>query len=170
MGVPESGYSLKRCVAINATVPVPEGWFYREDFEAGTRAYFVTLEEIRGSGMYQTGLALNAISRISRQRTLPSLMAERLITDARPGFTPMTEPRMVMSGPLVTYSRVFDFAGGVIEDKLIDPSVYYYSATGNDQRDIFYMALFETPTTRWEEFQDMEHVLIDNIVYDPRVR
>lgn len=163
------GFKIAVCSGINATVPMPETWFFKQESEYNTRAYFMTREAIRGDNMYVTGFFLNALSRVQRSGTLPSLLAEKFI-EGQPMMEPTSDIEVITDGPLTTLRRSFSNNGGVVEGGLMEPTSFYLSATSNDRRDIAYLAMFETPTEKWEEDESIARTMIDNLVLDPRVR
>jgi hypothetical protein len=165
------GFKWQECAGIKAWVPMPEDWHYLAQAEPGTQAFFLTKERIvPGHREYQTGLALNAISRLGRARQLASSFAQRAIEMPKPGLEPVGERQIIDKHPLITFRQHFAYAGGELEGRDAYPMHMYWSATGNDRHNIAYIANFETPAAEWEQYQDVAKLMIEEMVLNPRTR
>lgn len=52
----------------------------------------------------------------------------------------------------------------------MEPTVFYLSATSNDQWNVAYIAHFETPTSQWIMDEDIAQIIVEGLVFDPRER
>ena len=53
------GFAWKRIESVKATFLVPEGWHFKEETKDGTRAFFITKEDIHKNGTFEIGLSVN---------------------------------------------------------------------------------------------------------------
>jgi hypothetical protein len=165
------GYHWQECAGINAYVPMPDDWHYLNQREKNSRRFFLTREEIvPGEGMFEVGLALEAVGRMSQDRKLPSLFAERAATEVPIDVEPLGEVEAATNGTLITYRRHLILRESATEGYDVGPMRMYWSATGNDRRDVAYVAHFSTPELEWERYQDTAKLMIEEMVLDPRAR
>ena len=47
------GYAWKRIESVKASFLVPEGWHFKEETKDGTRAFFITKEDIDKNGSFE---------------------------------------------------------------------------------------------------------------------
>lgn len=65
---PPEGFRWQHLEPVKANFLLPEGWFYRQEVNQGTLAYFITETEIVEGALFDTGLSINVIPQAS-QRT-----------------------------------------------------------------------------------------------------
>jgi hypothetical protein len=61
-----AGFSWQEIPAIHAVFLKPDGWFFHEEVDNGTFAYFISKEDISRGGQLQTGLTINVMPRLKQ--------------------------------------------------------------------------------------------------------
>jgi hypothetical protein len=127
-------------------VEIPSGWFVRVEERNGTKAVFVTKEDISVQKQYTTGLSVNMMTNVpQRTSKKPSEYALALITQ----MTQKYENRRIeqsSSGPLKSSSSFLRSKG---PDGQV--TVQYTIASGNDRTGTVFVVIFESPEAEWNE-------------------
>lgn len=164
------GLTWKELRSIKAKIPMPEGWFYREDNFPTTKAFAISRERvILGVSEFKTGLSLNVILNFRLAQGMnPSEFAKRFIE--RPPFViPTGETVVLHDGPLVSYRRYFKANAKAIRPQQNEPVIFYYEITGNDRTGAAYVMYFETLEAKWEQDCETAKLMIENRVFDKSI-
>ncbi|MBI2326701.1 hypothetical protein HYU92_00105 [Candidatus Curtissbacteria bacterium] len=178
------GYMWRECTDIGARFLMPESWFFKEEFAPGTFAYFITREvipnapsqEIRFSGgitfrttgsesFYSTGLVIHALPNFSQRRGIkPSKISKDSIEQPTEPLISVGRYKFRQDGPLAIYRGFFRDDGMVFLGKEHGPKHYYIEMVGNDRTGTLYTMIFETPSERWQDDEEIARRMIDNRV------
>lgn len=154
------GYSWGSCKNISATIPVPDGWHLREERKSDTSACFVTREQIATSGIFETGLSINAIPRTSQKTgQKPSEFARDYIKTAGGGRNMVEKTGEGFKSYQITTQ--------VDAPQLKRSIMMIIKVTGNDRADLTYLITFEAPVNNWPEYQQTGEIMIDRARLDP---
>ena len=136
------GFTWKRIDSVKAAFLVPAGWHFQEEASDGTRAFFITKEDIAKSGRYETGLSVN-VQKLHKDsaperaaETIAGLMAVGEVQDSF----------VNESGILKGYGcRVRRAESG-------RPAlILHWLAIGNSRTNTIYLICFESPEASWKE-------------------
>lgn len=142
-------------------VDVPAGWFVRVDEGSGTKAVFVTKEDISVQKHYTTGLSVDAIKEVpQRTSRKPSEYALALITQVSK-MHEHGEIEQSTVGPLRNAASFF--RSKAPDGQMV---VQYTVASGNDQTGTVFVVTFESPETEWQEAWKIGKALLQTLSLD----
>jgi len=142
---PPEGYEWQYCEEVNGRFLKPKGWFFRKDILNGTKAYFISKEEIIGEGKFSTGLSINVITEIQKRSGFtPSLYAANFLKQAMKAKA-VEKVWSEDFGP-------FAATGFSHPDSKADHQFYMsYLLAANEKSGTLYLMYFEAPQSEWEE-------------------
>jgi hypothetical protein len=137
------GFAWKKIDSVKAAFLVPRGWFFKEESKDGTRAFFITQEDIDKSDRFETGLTVNV---------------QTLKTDKAPeyaaAFIAMTAKQYELMGDAwQTESGVLKGFGCRVRkvEKGFPPLIMHELAIGNSRTNALYLLIFESPEPKWKD-------------------
>ncbi len=157
-----AGYTWKELPSVGR-IPMPETWFFKEDsLHPFVRGFFISREQITAiegvlagtggvismerktpKGFFETGLTLYVHSHASELfGRPPSLIAGGYIR-GHDTLTPENDAVIEREGQLVVCKRFFSIGDKTSLGIKMPPKRFYVEATGNDNNDMLYMAIFE---------------------------
>jgi len=154
------GYAWKRIESVKASFLVPEGWHFKEETKDGTRAFFITKEDIDQNGSFETGLSVNV-------QTLKK--------------DPAQERAAAFVGEIATSHEVLDFWGtetGVMKGYACrvrrvspehPPLIIDVLAIGNSRTNTLYLIFFESPEASWETAWKQGEPILTTFLLDDEV-
>ena len=154
------GYAWKRIESVKASFLVPEGWHFKEETKDGTRAFFITKEDIDKSGSFETGLSVNV-------QTLKK--------------DPAQERAAAFVGEIATSHEVLDFWGtetGVMKGYACrvrrvstehPPLIIEVLAIGNSRTNTLYLIFFESPEATWAAAWKQGEPILTSFLLDDNV-
>ena len=156
------GFSWQLCPSIKAGFLVPDGWFFKEEEQQGTKAFFISKESIDQNVIFKTGLSVNVFSKSSvKTGMMPSLYAKKFI---------MTMNSMVPSDKIQAIGDGVYFKGfgtiSISKPAGAEAVKQYTLAMGNDISDTLYIFVFESPESEWDQAWEKGSVIIDNLALD----
>ncbi len=126
-------------------LPIPAGWYLREEHKADGYAVFVSKEEIVTGGRFLTGFSLNWFAEVrARKGVTPSGYAAAFIDQiiqTRPGAR--REQAEIAPGVVVHEARYNHDSDG-------PPTMLLYFAIGDDRNDTLRLAWYEAPESTWD--------------------
>ena len=137
-----AGFAWKRIDSVRAAFLVPVGWHFKEEEKDGTRAFFITMEDIDRKGEFETGLTVNV-------QKLHKDPAQQRAAEAIAGFMQLGE-----------IQDFFDTESGVLKgygcrirraDSDRPPLILEWLAIGNSRTNTIYLICFESPEASWKE-------------------
>ncbi len=153
------GFAWQEIPELNTAVLKPQGWFFRQEPQAGVLAYFVSKEDIAKSGMFQTGLTM-FVSQVSTGSAADR--AKQIIADLM-AANPGGEGWQASDNVFQTFScrvRVNDESGAIIMFNL---------AVANSRTNMLYLLIFESPEFEWESAWKLGKIILDNFGFDDRI-
>lgn len=152
-----AGFTWKEIDSVKAAFLVPAGWHFQEEEIDGTRAFFITKEDIGKSGQYETGLSVN-VQKLHRDsaperaaETIAGLMAVGEVQDSF----------VNESGVLKVYGcRVRHAEAG-------RPAlIVHWLAIGNSRTNTIYLIGFESPEASWKEAWEKGETILKSFRLD----
>jgi len=156
------GFFWKWCEAIKAGFLMPDGWFFKEEWQGETKAIFITKESIEKEVMFKTGLSVNVIQNAEKKTgIIPSAYAKNFIDNIQ---------SKIQSWGLNSVGDGVYFKGyGVFsrsESRESGSIVQYTLIMGNDIKGTLYIIIFESPEVSWDENWKTGNIIIDNLALE----
>lgn len=159
---PPQGYTWQWCEGIKAGFLKPDGWYFKEEEKGDTKAFFISKESADKEGMFKTGLSVNAVKYASvKTRKLPSEYAResinkmRLLLECKDSF-PAGDGVYFKGYACICHSK----------SPLLVMVMQYTLALGNDNTGTFYLIVFESPETEWDQAWKIGRPIIDNLALE----
>jgi hypothetical protein len=155
---PPHGFTWQEIPELKAAFLKPDGWFFKQESNKGTKAYFITQEDITKSGEFSTGLTVNVIhlkkdSAVERGKAMIDQMAAQ--------------------HHVKTWSRVFGpFQEFGCELKDTDASgtiVMQALNVANPKTNVLYVFTFESPIAEWDAAWKIGQQMMDSLALDDEV-
>ena len=140
-----AGFAWKKIDSVKASFLVPKGWFFKEDEpKDGTRAFFISQEDISTGGLFETGLTVNVFS-LKKDKAQERALAHLAALAQTPG-NELQEAWEFQEG-------VLKGVGGRIRrvDKDYAPLIMHVLAIGNSATNTLYVIMFESPEATWDK-------------------
>lgn len=154
------GFAWKRVESAKAWFLIPAGWYFKEESKSGTRAFFITQEDIDKSGEFQTGLTVNVLP---------------------PEKDPAPERAKNAIGALIQIGRLQDFwetEKGVLKgfgcrvrkvDEGQPPLVMHTLVIGNSRTNTLYILIFESLEKSWDEAWAKGETILKLFILDDEI-
>lgn len=160
---PPSRFTWRILREIKAAFLVPDGWHFKEEAAQGTRAYFITEQDIARNGRFTTGLSLNVVKGVPSRAGVSApeyARAFALQLVDTPGQETLDTWQGVQ-GPVHTYgvrsrSRAEDGSHVILHHVLM----------GNERTGTFYLLLFEAPEAQWEVAWQKGEPMLQRYAFD----
>jgi hypothetical protein len=129
----------------------PNGWFFRQEEQKGTQAFFITKENIEGGSDFSTGLTINVFrglkdSAPERGRALIEQISEKMHAQ--------------------TFTRTVGPFQEFVCDAKDSESVMHYLAVANPKTNTLYFFIFESPVADWDAAWKLGKPIMDNLALD----
>ena len=154
------GYAWKRIESVKASFLVPEGWHFKEEMKDGTRAFFITKEDIDKSGSFETGLSVNVqtLKKDPAQERAAAFVGE--IATSHEVLDAWGTETGVMKGYACRVRRVSPEHPPLIIDVL---------AIGNSRTNTLYLIFFESPEATWAAAWKQGEPILTSFLLDDSV-
>jgi len=151
-----AGFTWKTISAVKASFLMPDGWFFKEEENKGTHAFFISKENIAKGGEFQTGLSVNVIKLQkdpARQRARQYIAENSLLGEVQKLWE-------AENGALQLYGARIHVTK--------DPPLFteHLLAIGNTRTNTLYIVLFESPDESWDEAWKKGEVMLGNFLLD----
>jgi hypothetical protein len=148
---PPAGFTWQQIPELKAAFLKPNGWFFRQEEQKGTIAYFITKENIEQGSDFSTGLTVNVFrglkeSAVEHGRALIEQIAAK--TNG--------EKWAKTVGP-------FQEFGCNAQDS---ESVLRYLTVANPKTNTLYFFIFESPVADWDTAWKLGKQIMDNLAID----
>ena len=136
---PPQGFTWQQVPELKAAFLKPDGWFFKQDSDKGTLAFFITKEDLKGSGQFETGLTVNVFrlkqdSAVERGKALIEKMASEH----------HAKPWEQSVGPFKEF-------GCEMKDTDSSGTTVMHSLTiANPKTNTLYLFIFESPEQTWD--------------------
>ena len=155
-----AGFAWKRMESIKASFLVPDGWFFKEETKDGTRAFFITQEDIDKTGEFQTGLTINV---------------QTLKKDPAPERAREFIAGMAITGQVqdAWQTEVGVLKGYGCRTRRVDegqpPLIMHSLAIGNSRTNTLYLIFFESPEPTWDAAWKKGEVILEFFLLDDEI-
>ena len=154
------GFSWKRLEPVKASFLIPDGWHFKQEEQQGTRAFFITLEDIDKAGLFETGLSVN-VQKLKRDKA-PERAAQFILG--------MMQGHQVLDQWAKEAGVMKTFGCRVREtEKDHPPLIIYVLAVGNERTNTLYVLMFESPESGWDAAWAKGRVMLENFLLDDEV-
>ena len=152
---PPPGFTWEEIPELKAAFLKPNGWFFKQEEQKGTLAYFITKEDIDKSGRFQTGLSVN----VFHLKKDPAVEKGRyIIATAKHGQKWTREV-----GPFREFgclAKDTDSTGIVVMQSL---------TVANPKTNTLYLFVFESPESEWEDAWKTGKQIMDMLAIDDEI-
>ena len=152
---PPSGFTWQQIPELKAAILRPDGWFFRQESDKGTLAYFITKEDIRVNGQFETGLTVN-VFHLKQDSAVDH--AKALIDNMAAGKSGKTWSRPV--GAFQEFDCQFkdtDASGTIVMSAL---------TVANPKTNTLYLFVFESPESDWDTAWKIGKPIMDTLAID----
>src|SRR5438270_4950469 len=135
---PPPGFTWQEVPELKAAFLKPEGWFFKQENEKGTLAYFITREDLAKNGEFATGLTINVFH----------LKKDSAVEHGKAMIDQMAAQHNVKAwnraaGP-------FQEFGCELKDTDASGTIVMHALTvANPKTNTLYLFIFESPATSW---------------------
>jgi len=165
------GFKWVDCPAAEARACMPESWEFRERrAQDGRIEYKMLFDDPNLKRNEMVGMGVSATGHVHLLKRAPAVLAAKQMVDLPDEMfmAPASETEVLRSDRLITFRRVMQVRAGVFGPRNGPPMTTYLSAAGDNKADKLYVATFNAPTNRWEEFQPIAKVMIENVLFGPQ--
>jgi len=150
-----SGFTWQEVPELKAAFLKPDGWFFKQENNKGTLAYFITQEDLTKNSEFSTGLTLNVIhlkknSAVERGKAMMDQMAAQ--------------------HHVKTWSRVvgpFQEFGCELKDTDASGTIVMHALNvANPQTNALYVFTFESPASNWDAAWKIGQQIMDTLALD----
>ena len=154
------GFSWKRVESVKASFLMPDGWHFKQEEQQGTRAFFITLEDIDKAGRFETGLSVN-VQKFKRDKA-PERAAQFILG--------MMQGHEVLNQWAKEAGVMKIFGCRVREtEKDHPPLILHVLALGNERTNTLYLVMFESPESSWDAAWAKGRVMVEKFLLDDEV-
>ena len=122
----------------------PDGWHVREDTKNGTKAVFISREDIAKTGRFSVGLSVNRITAFSRRSNAsPNFYAKAFIARMVRTYETLKAGEVRGNQDIMYVARIVGMNGNV-------RTIVHHIAVGRDDEDDVFLISFETPEDEWK--------------------
>jgi hypothetical protein len=153
--VPPQGFSWQEIPELKAAFLKPEGWYFKQEEQKGTLAYFITKENIDKAGGFQTGLTVNVFRNLMQS----AVDQAQAIID-RTAANKHGEKWTKEAGPFKEFgcrTKDTDASGTIVMERL---------AVANPKTNTLYLFIFESPESEWNVSWKMGERIMDMLALD----
>lgn len=155
------GFSWIKLPEIKGALLSPNGWHFLKEEKQGTLAYFITEQDIRKEGRFQTGLSLNVLP--PRKSTPAKEYAAGYISKVAKE-NELLQIWDTQAGALVGYGcRVRT------KDKTRGPLILHTLMLANTRTNRLYLFVFESPEKNWTAAWKLGEQMMTMLVLDDEV-
>ena len=151
---PPSGFTWQEIPEMKAAFLRPEGWFFRQETNKGTLAYFITKEDISRGGEFDTGFTVNVFRKQDSAVERGKAMIDKMVSE-RHG-----QKWTRSAGPFQEFGcrvKVADESGTTVMESL---------ALANPKTNTLYLFMFESPESSWEAAWRIGKPIMDTLAID----
>jgi hypothetical protein len=155
---PPPGFTWQEIPELKAAFLKPNGWFFKQEKQEGTLAYFITKENLDQNSRFDTGLTVNVFkfkkdSAVDHGRALIDNMAsQHHVKSWARAFGPFQEFSCEL--------RDTDARGTIFMHAL---------AIANPKTNTLYLFIFESPLADWDAAWVIGKQIVDNLAIDDDV-
>jgi len=148
---PPAGFSWQQIPELKAAFLRPNGWFFKQEQQKGTFAYFITKESIEQGGDFNTGLTINVFRELKESAAEHGqALIEQIATKMHCVNWTQT------AGP-------FQEFGCEAKDS---ESAMHYLIVANPKTNTLYLFIFESPVSDWNSAWKLGKQIMDNLAID----
>jgi hypothetical protein len=155
--VAPDGFTWQEVPEIKAAFLKPTGWYFKREKDKGTLAYFITKEEIRNGGEFQTGLTVNVFHpKNPAVEHAESFIDERVASTHGKKWTRDYGPFREFG----CLCKVVDAGGSTMTNTLM---------VANPKTNTLYLLTFESPDAEWDTAWKTGTKIMDTLAIDDEI-
>jgi hypothetical protein len=155
---PPEGFTWQEIPELKAAFLKPNGWFFKQEIQKGTLAYFITKENLEQNDQFDTGLTINVF---------------RLKRDSAVDHGKVLIGNMALQHHVEMWSRTygpFQEFGCEFNDTDASGSIMMHALTiANPKTNTLYLFIFESPVSGWDAAWKIGKQIMDNLAIDDDV-
>lgn len=143
---------------IHAVFLKPTGWFFHEEQNSGTLAYFISKEDISKGGEFQTGLTINVFPKLKQGSAIErgKTLVDNIVAQ-HPGANHWDR----QLGPFQI------FGCNVTDTDNSETTVSMTYVLANPKTNTLYLLIFESPRNSWDTNSQIEKQIMSTMSLDP---
>ena len=151
------GFTWQETPDIKAAFLRPKGWYFQQENDKGTLAYFITQEEIKNGGEFLTGLTINVFHpKNSSVEYARSFIEDRATKNHGKKWAKDVGPFREFG----CLCKVVDEGGRTMTHTLM---------VANPKTNTLYLFIFESPEAEWETAWKTGEKIMDTLVLDDEI-
>ncbi|MGA2438627.1 MAG: hypothetical protein ABSF57_08960 [Acidobacteriaceae bacterium] len=151
------GFSWQEIPAIHAIFLKPDGWFFHQEMDNGTLAYFISKEDISKGGEFQTGLTINVFPKLKQGSAIDR---GRAFVDNLVAKHPGSNHWDRRVGPFQQYGC------NVTDTDQSGTTVMSTYVLANPKTNTLYLLIFESPQSTWDTYAPIEKQIMSTMSLD----
>lgn len=152
------GFDWQEVPELKAAFLKPKGWFFQQEEQKGTLAYFISKEDISKGGEFRTGLTVNVFHLKDGSSAGQGQLMIANIASAKHG-----KPWTKKVGPFV------EFGCEVSETDETGTIVMHALAVANPKTNTLYYFSFESPEADWKDAWKIGKQMMDKLALNDEV-
>ncbi len=153
-----TGFKWQEVPELKAAFLRPDGWFFKQEEQKGTLAYFITKEDISKGGEFQTGLTINVFHLKKDPAVERGKYIIENVANAKHG-----ERWAQKVGPFYEFgclTKDTDSTGTTVTQTL---------TVANPKTNTLYLFIFESPESDWDSARKTGKQIMDTLALDDEV-
>ena len=152
------GFSWQEIQAIHAIFLKPDGWFFHEEVNGGTLAYFISKQDISKGGEFQTGLTINVFPTLKEGSAIDrgKALVDQIVS-THPGANHWDR----RIGPFQEYGC------NVSDSDQSGTAVTSTYVLANPKTNTLYLLIFESPQSEWGTYSKVGQQILSTMSLDP---
>ena len=153
------GFSWQEIPEIKAAFLKPSGWYFKEEKQHDTLAYFITKENIDQNGEFQTGLTINVFRQLKKSSAVEQ--GRSMIDNMAAKYHADKWSQQV--GPFIEFGCLARFtdSGG--------SSVTHDLTVANPKTNTLYLFIFESTPEHWDEAWKIGNKIMNTLALDDEI-
>lgn len=139
------GYTWQSVSSMDAYFLLPKNWFTKEEESNGTKAYFITKENIETNGRFKTGMSINCIPNMSKKINISVDKYACTFIDVLADKYTLIKKFKTDIGPFTRYACEIKGNNNGEEIHM------YQLCVANNRTGTLYIIVAESPESEWNE-------------------
>lgn len=153
-----AGFAWQEIPVIHAVFLKPTGWFFHEEQNSGTLAYFISKKDISKGGEFQTGLTINVFPKLKQGS---AVQRGKTLVDNIVAQHPDANRWDRQVGPFQIYGC------NVTDTNKAGTTVSMTYVLANPKTNTLYLLIFESPQSTWDTSSHIGKQIMSTMSLDP---